>query len=302
MIEGIIPAIVLPMDKNFNPAYDEYEKYVKWLTNTGIAGVAVNVDTGEGPLLLPKEKVETIKVAKLNSNGKKVVAGIIGSSTAMASEAAKEAKRAGADAGLIFPNLTLAGQINDNTLVEYYRNLSEVADLDIILFQLQPALGGLELPIDVLVQVAKLKRVIGIKEASFDAKKFLDTLRAFKKHVPNVSFLTGDDNFIYESFILGCDGALIGFGTLAPKQIVNMFELVKKERYKEAGEIWERLLPLEEVIFESPVRNYRAKTKYALNLLGVIKEEYTFVRPPLRAPNEDEKKRIKSSLKEAELI
>ncbi|MEM3690794.1 MAG: dihydrodipicolinate synthase family protein [Candidatus Micrarchaeia archaeon] len=302
MIQGIIPATVLPMDKNFNPAYEEYGKYVKWLTKTGIAGIAVNVDTGEGPLLLSKEKVEAIKVAKLNSNGKKVIAGIIGASTAMASEAAREAKRAGADAGLIFPNLTLAGPMNDNTLVEHYKKLSEDADLDVILFQLQPALGGIDLPLDTLMQVAKLKRVIGIKEASFDAKKFLDGLRAFKKHFPNVSFLTGNDNFIYESFILGCDGALIGFGTLAPQQIVDMFELVKKERYNEAGEIWERLLPLEEVIFEPPVRNYRAKTKYALSLMGVIKTEYTFVRPPLRAPNEAEKERIRSSLKKAELI
>ena len=96
-----------------------------------------------------------------------------------------------------------------------------------------------------------------------------------------IDLLTGDDNFIFESFVMGAEGALIGFGTLATREQVEMVELTKQERWDEARAIWERILPLEEVVYGQPVRDYRARTKVALKLLGVI--ESTVMRPPLHA-------------------
>jgi dihydrodipicolinate synthase/N-acetylneuraminate lyase len=47
MINGIIPAVVLPMDSLSNPDYDEYKNYLQWVKSAGVTGVAVNADTGE---------------------------------------------------------------------------------------------------------------------------------------------------------------------------------------------------------------------------------------------------------------
>src|SRR5579875_1679665 len=81
MITGIIPAVVLPMNKSAEPDLDEYKRYLKWVTSAGVTGAAVNVDTGEGPNLTPEERREVVKVARASVGGKLVVAGIIGSST-----------------------------------------------------------------------------------------------------------------------------------------------------------------------------------------------------------------------------
>ncbi len=303
MNKGIIPAVVMPMDFKGNPDFDEYKKYLKWVASFKVIGVAVNVDTGEGPLLTEDERVKAIKVAKDVFKDRIVVAGIAGTSTSSAVLNAKKAKEAGADMGLVFPNSFFMGSpLDPEVPYEYHKAISENADLDIILFQLQSALGGVDYDIETLLKLASLKRVKAIKEASFDVKKFLDTMRAFREKAPNVLFLTGNDNSIFESFVLGCDGALIGFGTLPVKELVEMFELVKKWNIKEAQEIWLKLLPLEEVIFAPPVRNYRARTKYALSLMGIIKEELTYVRPPLLNITQDEKAKIKDALKKAELI
>ncbi|MEM3684073.1 MAG: dihydrodipicolinate synthase family protein [Conexivisphaerales archaeon] len=303
MITGIIPAVVLPMNKSAEPDLDEYKKYLGWVTSAEVTGVAVNVDTGEGPNLTSEERRDVIRVARATVGGKMVIAGIIGTSTNSAIAAAAEAKRAGANAGLVFPNSSFAGlPLEAEGPLEYHRALSEGNDFDIVLFQLQPSLGGIEYPLDVLLKLAKLKKVVAIKEATFDARKFFETLSAFKKHASNVSFLTGNDNFIFESFVLGADGALIGFGTLPVKDLVRMFKLVKEDRVKEASEIWQRLRPLMEVIYGQPVRNYRARTKYALSELGVISEKATYMRPPLLSVTEEEKKAIRTALKSAELL
>ncbi len=99
---------------------------------------------------------------------------------------------------------------------------------------------------------------------------------------------------------MGADGALIGFGTLATDLQVEMFELVEKERYDEAREIADRLQPLADVIFSSPVRNYRARTKEALVMLGVL--EHAYMRPPLMPISDEERIAVKEALKKAELL
>ena len=87
-----------------------------------------------------------------------------------------------------------------------------------------------------------------------------------------IDLLTGDDNFIYESFVMGAEGALIGFGTLATELQVEMYRLTREDRWDEARAIWERIMPLEEVVYGPPVRDYRARTKVALRELGRHRE------------------------------
>jgi 4-hydroxy-tetrahydrodipicolinate synthase len=109
-----------------------------------------------------------------------------------------------------------------------------------------------------------------------------------------IDLLTGDDNFIFESFVMGAEGALIGFGTLATAEQVEMVELTKQDKWDEARAIWERILPLEEVVYGSPVRDYRARTKVALKELGVIQN--TDMRPPLMAVGDEQTKLIRDAL------
>ena len=47
-----------------------------------------------------------------------------------------------------------------------------------------------------------------------------------------------------------------------------MYGLTREGRWDEARAIWERILPLEEVVYGQPVRDYRARTKVALRELG----------------------------------
>ena len=115
-----------------------------------------------------------------------------------------------------------------------------------------------------------------------------------------IALLTGDDNFIFESFVMGAEGALIGFGTLATAEQVEMYKLSKAERWTEARAIWERILPLEEAVYGAPVRDYRARTKVALRELGVI--ESTLMRPPLTEVSAESAAAVRAALASAGLL
>lgn len=298
---GIIPAAVLPMDRDYGIDEDSLRDYIKWLTSFKVRGIAVNVDTGEGPHLTREEKVKVLKVVGEVIRGKvPVVAGISARFTMEAVDLTKDAKEAGADAVLVFPPSAFAGEpLPPDVPYEYHRRIG-LEDIAIILFQLQPALGGVEYKPACLARLIEVKQVIAIKEASCDAKRFFETARMLRYAPRKITLLTGNDSFILESFILGAEGALIGFGTLATDLQIEMFELVRKERFKEAKAIAERLQPLVDIIFAPPVRNYRARIKEALVMLGVLKHAY--VRPPLTPISEEERRCIHIVLKKAELL
>ena len=133
-----------------------------------------------------------------------------------------------------------------------------------IAFQLQPALGGVIFSEEILGRIAAIDSVVALKEASFDARLYLATRRMIERLERPIDLLTGDDNFIFESFVMGAEGALIGFGTLATDLQVEMFRLTREGRWDEARAIWERILPLEEAVYGPPGARLPRRTKVAL--------------------------------------
>jgi 4-hydroxy-tetrahydrodipicolinate synthase len=294
---GLIPATLTPMDKNFRVDYEQLEKYVRWLMQFDISGLAVNVDTGEGPHLYPEEQVKIIETYNSIVKGKiPIIAGLHARNTEEAVKLGLEAKEAGANGLLVFPHPAFIGEPSEEVVYNYHLEISEKVGLPIILFQLQPALGGVEFTRETLLRLVRIENVMAIKEASFDAKKFVNVVRTLNNAPRKIIVLTGNDNFIYESLILGAEGGLLGFGTIATDKQVEMFKLVSHGRLKEAREIWYEILPLEEVIFSPPIRNYRARLKEALVMMGILKTPY--VRPPLQPISDEERKLLKRTLKD----
>ena len=298
---SLIPATLTPMDKYFRVDLDQLEEYVKWLIKFNIGGLAVNVDAGEGPHLYPEERVKILETSSSIVKGRiPIIAGLHARNTEEAVKLGLEAKEAGANGLLVFPHPAFIGEPSTDIIYNYHFEISKKVDLPIILFHLQPALGGVEFTPETLFKLVKIENVVAIKEASFDAKKFVDIVRILNNASRKITILTGNDNFIYESLILGAEGGLLGFGTIATDKQVEMFRLVARGRFREAKEIWQEILPLEEVIFSPPVRNYRARLKEALVMMGVLKTPY--VRPPLQPISEKERKQIRRALKDLGML
>ncbi len=301
-LRGIIPAIVTPMTIAGELDLPTLRRYVQWLADQGPVALAVNVDTGEGPHLTAEEKRQTLETVAEAVAGKcKVVAGVAGPSTAQGVANARAAQAAGADALLVFPiSAFLGSPLNPEVPYRYHAAIAEAVDLPLILFQLQPALGGVLFTTEILHRLIEIPTVVAIKEASFDALRFLQVKAALDSANRKITFLTGNDNFICESFILGAEGALLGFSTLGTREQVRMLAAVRRGDYAEARELGARLQPLSDVIFTPPVTDYRARTKEALKMLGILTN--TTVRPPLLPISEAECETIHQALERAGLL
>jgi 4-hydroxy-tetrahydrodipicolinate synthase len=151
----------------------------------------------------------------------------------------------------------------------------------------------------VLQRLVAVDGVVAIKEASFDAKRFVETARAVRAVEPDCVVLNGNDNFLLEAYLLGAEGALLGFGTLAANEQVEMLDAFRGGDLARARGLASVLQPLCDAIFAPPVRDYRGRLKHALTVLGVIDQAH--VRPPLLPLSDDEVDRVERALKEASL-
>ena len=300
-LKGLIPATVLPMTAKAEIDEPQLRRYVNWIAGQGPCALAVNVDTGEGPHLTHGEKTRVIEIVAEELAGRiPIVAGVAGPFTWQAVQQAGDYQAAGASALLVFPiPAYLSTPLDPNIPVGYHQAIAEVG-LPLILFQLQPALGGVNFDVETLRALAGIDGVVAIKEASFDARRFLDVVHIVRELPRPITLLTGNDNFIFESFVLGAEGALIGFGAIMTREQVQMIEAYQAGRIEEARDLGRRIQKLADVVFAPPVGNYRARLKEALVMLGVLERNY--VRPPLLPIHDDERALLRRTLVEVDLL
>jgi 4-hydroxy-tetrahydrodipicolinate synthase len=277
--------------------------YVRWLLGfEGLKAVSVNMDTGEGPQLLRDERRRVLDIWVQEAAGRlPVLAGIGAPNTAEAEALAKDATDAGASGVVVFPHPVFLGEpLPAEVPYEYHLAIADACGLPMVIFQLQPSLAGVLFSREALVKLATIPNVVAIKEASFDAVRFVDTVRVLESAPRRIQILTGNDNFILESFLLGADGALIGFGTLAVAEQIEMIRLLRDGSLDVARRIYETTVqPLVDTIFAAPVRDYRARTKEALCELGVLHS--SSMRRPLLELSDGEKQCIRSAIRNANL-
>ena len=133
-----------------------------------------------------------------------------------------------------------------------------------------PVAWGPDFPPETLARLATIPQIIGLKEASFDTTKTVETIDTARALPRKIGILTGSDTFILEAMIMGCDGALIGFAGTATAELIEMHAAVVRRDYERAHAIWARLGPLARYCWRAPIRDYRPRMKEVLELQGLI--------------------------------
>jgi 4-hydroxy-tetrahydrodipicolinate synthase len=298
-LNGLIPATVLPMFADGSIDEASLRSYIGWVAGQGPVALAINVDTGEGPHLAHDEKLRVLRIVR-EVTDLPIVAGLAGPSTDAAVRQAKEFRDVGADALLMFPIPAYLSEPLDARVPVGYLEAVGAVGLPMILFQLQPALAGVNFEPETLRAMASVDGVVAIKEASFDARRFMDTARVIAELPRPITFLTGNDNFILESFMLGATGALIGFGAVMTREQVDMIDAWNEGRIDDAMALGRRVQRLADVVFARPVGDYRVRLKECLRILGVL--DAAHVRKPLLPLDDAERAHLASVLTEVGLL
>ncbi len=161
---GAAVAIITPMHADGSVNYDEFARFVDWQIDNGTDAIVICGTTGESSTLDVDEHLECIKWCIEYVNGRvPVIAGTGSNSTASAIEMSKEACEYGADALLLVtPYYNKTSQAG---LIAHYTAIHDATDKPIVLYNV-PSRTGLNLLPETALELSKLPRINGIKEAS----------------------------------------------------------------------------------------------------------------------------------------
>ena len=227
-IFGTITALVTPFAKDGSVDYGALKALVEEQTAAGIEGICSVGTSGESPTLSHEEHHKVIaKTIEFAAGRAKIIAGTGANSTAEALSLTRSAiANGGADACL-----QVTPYYNKPNAEGLYRHFMTVADLGlpVILYNV-PGRAGKEIPLDVVVRLAKHPNVIAIKEAAGS----VDRVSAIKSLLPDFTVLSGDDSLTLPMMSVGAEGVISVASNVIPKEMGDMVRLALEGRFVEA--------------------------------------------------------------------
>ena len=237
---GVMPAMTTPFDKKLAVDHPFLAQHAAWLLGNGCTGLVMLGSLGEGATLENAEKVDILKTAVRVSAGKTpVVAAISALSTANAVRLAKEAEQAGCQALMVLPPYVYTSDWRE--MKNHVSTIIQATKLSCMLYNNPVAYKTDFLPLEIAELAAKHKNLHAVKESSADVRR----VSAIREVLGNrLDIFVGVDDVLVEGVNAGAKGWIAGLVNAYPAASVELFNLAKAGKSKEAFELYRWFLPL----------------------------------------------------------
>lgn len=290
MFRGSFPALVTPF-KNGQLDLDTLKHLVEWHIEQGSTGIVPVGTTGESPTLSHTEHETVVQeVVKAAAGRVPVIAGAGSNNTVETIRLAQHAEKVGADAVLVVT--PYYNKPTQRGLIAHFRAVHDACGLPIIIYNI-PGRSIIDMTPDTMGELAKLPRIVGVKDATGDITRVSQQRGTCGKDFVQLS---GEDATALGFNAHGGIGCISVTANVAPKLCAEFQAATLAGDYAKALEYQDRLMPLHEAIFVEPGL---VGAKYGLSKLGLCGDE---VRLPLTGLLDDTKAQIDAAMRHAGLI
>ncbi|MBH5329335.1 4-hydroxy-tetrahydrodipicolinate synthase [Eikenella sp. S3360] len=291
MLTGSIVAIITPMREDGSVHYEQFRRLIDWHVANGTDGIVAVGTTGESATLSVPEKIEVIEAAIRFADGRiPVIAGTGTNSTADAIALSRAVAGSGAYATLsVVPYYNKPPQ---EGIYRHFAAIAEAADIPMIVYNV-PGRTVVSMGNDIVLRLAEIPNIIGIKEASGNIGSQIDLIN----RVPEgFAVYSGDDPTGMAAMLCGAHGVITVAGNVAPKLFADMCRAALAGNLAEARALNAKLVPLYREMFCEPSP---AAPKWALEKLGLCGRS---VRLPMMPLSEAGQARVAATLQDLQLI
>ncbi len=290
MLKGSMPALVTPF-KNGAVDYDTLKSLVEWHIGEGSHGLVPVGTTGESPTLTHEEHEEVVEtVVRAVAGRVPVIAGAGSNNTLEAIRFMQHAHSVGADAALVVT--PYYNKPTQRGLIAHFTALHDCCELPIVIYNI-PGRSAVDMTPDTMGELAKLPRIIGVKDATGDLDRVCRQRMTCGKDFIQIS---GEDATAHGFNAQGGKGCISVTANVAPRLCSQMQEATLMGDYGTALDIQDRLMPLHKAIFTEPGL---VGAKYAMSQLGLCSEE---VRSPLVGLTDETRAKVDDALRFAGLM
>ena len=240
---GVCTALVTPF-LNETVNYPLMELLIQRQIDAGIGAVVVAGTTGESPTLRDSEKITLFKKCKdYASDQCLIIAGTGSNDTSHSIELSIAAEETGADALLVVS--PYYNKTTPDGIIMHYLAICQAVSIPVIIYNV-PGRTGLDIPIFVYQQLARIPNIAGVKEASTDITKIAKIRNACG---PDFSIWSGNDDQIVPTISMGGQGVISVLSNVLPKETAAMCDAAFHGDYITASELQCQLFPLIQALF-----------------------------------------------------
>jgi len=279
-IRGVITAMVTPFDEGGNVDEQAGARLASYLLEHGSHGLVISGTTGEVPTVTDPEAADLLKaVGREVGDDVLLICGTGTNDTRHSRELTKMAADAGADAALVVT--PYYNKPNPAGILAHFEAVAEaVPGLPIVAYNI-PSRVVVNIPPELLAELAKIDNVVAVKQANNDELRPVDGLK----------LLAGNDDIFLRTLELGGDGGILVASHLVGPRMREMWDAAQAGDLDRAREIDADLRSLYESL---AVTTNPIPVKAALAMLGVIPNDS--LRLPLVPADEGQRAAIRAGL------
>ena len=257
---GVIVAMTTPMTENEEINREELRNQVRRFRKTGLHGLFCLGTNGEFYALSQEEKVEVMRIVIEEADGELPV--FVGTGCVTTRETvwlSQKAQELGAAAvSVVTPYF---GEVNQKELVSHYKSVAENVDIGVMMYNI-PARTGCNISRKAVEELAKVKRIIGIKDSSGNFDNTLQYLEATGREFP---VLSGNDSLILPTLLAGGVGGIAGTANLFPNRLSDIYREWERGNLEKAWEIQDGIRMIRDCL---KLGNPNSVIKRLVNLMG----------------------------------
>jgi len=302
---GINAYPITPLNPDLSVDYTSFRSLIRYLLDSGVAGLSLNTHTAEGEFLTIEERKQLLLIAQEETKGRVPVgSGVFGRSIEEATELAQIWEKMGADFIMITsPNLYLwDARDNPKDGIIYHKAVARSVNRPCIFHQVYNTQD--EYPTDALLKIFReIDNLVGVKLANgFDTSWLkleadMEALRGVGRD--NVGLFTGTISMM--TFLWGCDGAFTGYCNIDGTGLVDLWNAVQRGDLEAARKLhFGRIRPIEKIVYVRPAGDLMPRYREVTRLCGRI--PCSSGRPPKAPLSEEEKRRLYDAVKKAGLL
>ena len=178
-------------------------------------------------------------------------------------------------------------------IYQHFKAIAEAVDIPMFLYNV-PGRTVVHILPETVARLAKIKNIIGIKEACGSLEQITDVLRLCPK---DFILLSGDDFTAMPTIFTGGKGVISVVSNVLPKAMADLMEASLAGDVARAQELHFKYYPMMKCMFACPSP---APAKKALQLVGVIKDDKP--RLPIMPIDESALLKLQTAMKDLKLI
>lgn len=245
---GLVHTPVTPFTSGLKINYGLFEKLLEFHLRNGAQALAIQMHAGESVSLSDADQRKLLDFTIKQVKGRvPVIAHVSDSGTAIATDRARHAEKAGAAA--VIATSTYYWTPPAAMVLEHFAQIGSAVSIPFYMLYAPDEMGGTHhINTEMALKlIDRLPNFAGVADASHDWQFMINIVSNARRVRPDFQLLSGDE-YMVSAGAVGATSMFSSLSGVAPKMVRELYEICRTEKYFDARKPQEDLATLRQIV------------------------------------------------------